>query len=416
MNPASVDRLADHLLIDQTQRQQLEQYIEVLEQLAKKDGSMLEHWTQQQDSRWTKIIEDLAIRQPTVSTIQQAIVERLTMLQTIVSAVVPVRQLHTVAGWQDFIGLLLPHLPAATQRGRFLKWSTLERYLVHTPPPRLLKHLGYKSVEQCLAHESIVEVMAALRFTEDNDWMQHFLHQYRHCQAEDFEERPVQFLLLDPTKWWALAQPFAEKKKHHFSHLKEAGVIFAYPAPQQEADPRTLPIFILMVLHYINEVHFYARWIEQHRHQPLFGLEFVRILKGDGSICPTSRFCLPIVQQYHLKRPNPHPCAYLPHVMPEALHWRKAFQAFFNLLRQHPQFPLCAFWENCYTVGQRVSGQLLTFNIADNILTPTNATPLTYHYKEDVWNTLFSSYLGSSKLEHSIIQQLAKQYINLRTL
>lgn len=413
-----IDRLADHLLIDAKQRIVLEQYVAVLGSISHKPDTVLTHWLRQQDQLWNNTIADLHINTVSPQHIQVALSVRLTVLQQLVRASFPTANLGTVAGWNQFINTLLPHIPPTALRGRFIKWSVLQQFLIHTPPPRLLAYLDYQSITDCLAHEPIEEMMAALRFTESADWMEHFLQHYHHCQPHDFEERPVRFLLLEPTKWWSVAEAFARKKKHHFSHLKEAGVVFSYPAPNWKQDNQTLPLFTLMVLHYIYEVHFYARWIEQHIARPHFTADFVRILKGDGSICATSRWCLPIVQQYHLKRPQPHPCAYLPHVMPEAIHWHKAFQSFFNLIRTQPEYHLCAFWESCYTVGRRIDQQLITFNLADNILSNmgVSAVPLSYHYNEDVWNAIFSSYLNRGTLERVIIEQLASQHINLHHL
>jgi hypothetical protein len=331
----------------------------------------------------------------------------------------------TAAGWLELLQIIRQHIAPETLQGYFIKPAVLREYLLAHPPVTVVQYLGYTSIEQCLETESLFEILAALRFAESEEWMTSYLAQYERLDSDSIEYRPVQFMLLAPEKWWKLAEPFAKKKKHHFSHLKEVGVVFSYPGPNQLNNSHYLHIFVMMILHYIFEVKFYSNFFEQNierysnsESQNNFGHVFIEILQGDKNMCATDTDHLPIIQQYHLKKPHPDPCVFEPHLMPEVLHWHKAADTFFLILDQHPHYELFSFWNSCYTVGSYVDQQLLTLNFADNILSRKSVSepPLVYHYKEDLWNEVFSQYFSETILEQAIIHDFAEKVVNLNTL
>lgn len=63
--------------------------------------------------------------------------------------------------------------------GYFLKKDKARELLIKEPPKNILQALNYKSVEEMLAKEDIFEIFAALRFIENNDWLNNvFFKQY----------------------------------------------------------------------------------------------------------------------------------------------------------------------------------------------------------------------------------------------
>ncbi|MBI2415427.1 MAG: hypothetical protein HYV33_02055 [Candidatus Kerfeldbacteria bacterium] len=392
----------------------LEQYINVLEHLSHEPGSFA-RVTVQQNQVWQTALQQLQLSpQADAATIQAVIQQRRQLLATLLEQRFPTVYQATAASWQHSMQTVMATLPNAVQRGEFIKLSVAKSFLLHYPPAGVLQQLGYTTITDCLKKHPILEVLAALRFTETDQWMKKFLSQYHQLSPDDFEERPVQILVLPANQWGTAAVNFAKKKKHFFSHLKEYGIVFAFPTVDQVTNQNDLPVFFAMVLHYIFEVNFYTRWVQQHRTTKNFGRLYARILKGDGDICILSQYCLPIIQQYHLKRPQPHPCAFAPHVMPEALHWRKATSALLALLKTQPNYAMVDFWTNCYTAASLINHQLVSLNFADAIL--SNSTVVTYHVIEDLWNSVLAGYIGDQAVEQNIIEHLAQRYINLEHL
>ncbi len=386
-----------------------QRYIKVLA-TATNQPHHLQPFEEAQQLAWQAALVALQVPQTAdAGTIMIAVQDRVKLLGQIVNDTFD--QLE----WEPLLAKLIPHLPSDTLTCYALKPAVIEHLLRKQLPLRTLQYLGYSNLTECLAKESIYELMAALRFSESGEWMQQFLAQYEELTADDFEERPIQFLTLSPEKWWKLAEPFATKKRHHFSHLKEAGVVFWYPSPQRQQTQDHGLAVVMMLLHYLFEVNFYSQWFKaQAVQQPDFGRIFVTTLQGDTELCAKDAYHLPIIQQYHLKQPNPDPCVFQPHVMPEALHWRKAMTTLSAAIQFHPQYHRVAFWETCYTVGEQVNGQLVTLNMIDNVLSTT--VQFNYHFREEMWNALFAHYFSSDLLEGSIIRYFADKQIDINDL
>ncbi len=391
-----------------------DEYIERLESIPGHKGT-LEKLVESHVQRWDVALQSLKPKDLTVQAVESAIQRCVQQLNIATNDLLTGISLGTTEGWQSLTHMLMQIVPPDTTTGYFLKPEVLHTFLRAIPPTTVLQHLGYASIDECLEKESVFEIMAALRFAETEEWMERYLRNYGSLTADSFEIRQVKFLMLNPSKWWKLAEPFAKKKKHHFSHLKEVGVVFSYPAPDQINHSEYLHVFVMMILHYIYEVKFYAEFFQRNIHRyDDFGNVFIEILRGDINICSTNVDVLPIVQQYHLKKPNPNPCVFQPHVMPEVLHWHKARKTFFALLQQHPDYSQFTFWNNSTDVASFVGDELVTLNFADNIL--SREINLVYHYKEDLWNSIFNAYFSETILEEAIIHNFADKTINLQLL
>ena len=153
-------------------------------------------------------------------------------------------------------------------RGLFLKRELGVTMLEQYPPQNLLEHFGYTSVRELMDKEGFSSVMAALRFTQTEQWMHQFFDvAYSGLTPDDFEEREVEHIILS-TKWLAAAEKYMSKKYHNVSHLKEFGIIFVLPI-KSDTPGETLRLVTLM-LHYLHEVPFYASLFRRHLHDADF--------------------------------------------------------------------------------------------------------------------------------------------------
>ena len=100
------------------------------------------------------------------------------------------------------IAQLRQHIPSHVLHGQFLSRDCLEKMVRHCPPRTTITAAGYSSIDAYLHKESVYELLAAARFTESSDWMQRYLQNYRSLTPRDFTYQPVQFLLLEPQRWW----------------------------------------------------------------------------------------------------------------------------------------------------------------------------------------------------------------------
>jgi hypothetical protein len=81
--------------------------------------------------------------------------------------------------------------------GYFLKKDAAIGMLEKFPPHNLLEHFGYANIPELIAKEGFAPVMASLRFTQTQQWMHEFFDiAYSNLGMDDFEERPVELIIL----------------------------------------------------------------------------------------------------------------------------------------------------------------------------------------------------------------------------
>ena len=308
-------------------------------------------------------------------------------------------------------------------KGLFLKKEKAREFLTKTPPPAIMRGFGYNTVRELLENERLEEVFAALRFIETRDWMNKiFVQNYNTLTPQDFEERPIEVFLLQE-KWLLLAQKFLEKKYHNVSHLKELGVIFIIPIIL-ETPGETLRLFSL-VLHYLYEVPFYARLISDYtKHPENFSSKFISLIRGDvgeaSSQFADSLARWLIVQRYLAKDDEDDLRLFLPHVNPEAIHWRKAQLALARFGAKNPGLALGMFTELDYAgdffPSQKVGELLVSFDLVDNVMSLIKRESMIkylYHHQEALWNRIFTGFMGEERMEELILENLDKGYIEL---
>jgi len=216
-------------------------------------------------------------------------------------------------------------------KGFFIKEEKAREMLRNIPPDNLVGYTKYKSIEEVLDNESVKEVMAIMRFSENGAWMYKFLQQYRDLTPEDFEKRSIELIVLEPEKWYEAARGFIKKKKHNMSHLKEMGVIFGMPEKSHPLG-QTLKILSLTI-HYYFEVKSYSDFFSSVPAHHL-GENLIQVLQADIPDPPAKiqkEVFWRIIQRYLRKDSEPDPRIFEPHLSSEVTHWRLATDRFIEL-------------------------------------------------------------------------------------
>jgi hypothetical protein len=105
-----------------------------------------------------------------------------------------------------------------------LKRNVAKRLLRDHPPKRSMKQLGYRSLDSMLKREYIGELFAALPAIETERWLNKFWRDLANLKATDFENRPIQVVVMDVERWQT--QPQA---KLSMQTLPQMGVIAIWP-------------------------------------------------------------------------------------------------------------------------------------------------------------------------------------------
>jgi len=300
-----------------------------------------------------------------------------------------------------------------------LKKERAKEFLKRNPPPNIIKALNYNGIDELLEKEDLIEVFSALRFMETNEWMhQAFDGTYPIFTPKDFEKRKVELRVLSG-KWLKLAEKFVKKKYHNISHLKELGVIFVIPL-KIDTPGELLRVFSL-ILHYLHEVEFYSKLFEKAAKQNNFGVNLISLLKGHVlNEAKSENMNWLIIQRYLAKDDKNDPRLFIPHVNPEALHWKKAEQDMSNLGKRFANINL-EMWLGVDWVGgffkKRFGGEeLVSFDLVDNVMAlvqKEKRIKYLYHHQEALWNEVFSRYMGDENLEKLMIDNFDKGVIEL---
>ncbi|MEK7494111.1 MAG: hypothetical protein AAB630_03070 [Patescibacteria group bacterium] len=305
--------------------------------------------------------------------------------------------------------------------GFFLKKEKAVELLRNQPPINIMKALGYKEINELIEKEDIDQVFAALRFGEEQQWLNEvFFAQYRALTVDDFERRGIKLRVLDG-KWLTIAEKFLKKKYHNVSHLKELGVIFVIPL-ELRTPGETMRVFGL-ILHYLHEVSFYAKLFTLYAQTPSnFAERIISCLRGDVLDEQMHSHVVSnwlIVQRYLAKDDEYDWRLFAPHVNPEALHWTKAEEDIARLNERFENLDL-HFWHNLDYVGdfyRTESGvdNLVSFNLIDTVMSlvmEKDMIKYLYHHQEAMWNKLFMEYVGGrDEMERLTIENFMKGYI-----
>ncbi len=315
---------------------------------------------------------------------------------------------------------ILPRLVAAvkesdvSRRCWVLKRSVAKELLRAAPPKNMMKHLGYRSLESMLKNENINEIYTGLRFSEDSTW----LHRYgdlfeKRILPSDFETRDIEICIMDQDKWVDLATNFVRERQHTVVHSKELGVIALTPV--HATHKKGLPLLVIpLIFQYMNEIRSYSAFFKLKSTGSDFGQTVSKTLITDtdtGLKIAGQDIHWRVIQRHFGTHKKTLPEAFEPHVQLEDLFWHKAETAL------HKMDNTLAYWKDMeYTAVLGEDGLPVTFNLMDVAKSYSNQSDFTkrsyIHFRNSLWNEIFSRYIGEDKLQQQILQHLESGSIN----
>jgi hypothetical protein len=330
--------------------------------------------------------------------------------------------LHNHKDYEKILDIILK--VSGKKKGLFIKRERAIEFLKKEPPQKVMNFLGYKSVEEMLEKEDLLEIWSALRFVEGNEWLNNvFFKQYEKLKPSDFEEREIVVKVLS-SRWNEVAEGFVKKKWHNVSHLKELGVIFVIPISVGVSGE--VLRMISLIFHYLNEVPFYSEMFRKIMEIPeIFSENFISLLRGDvieRRIPEGEKSLWLVVQRYLAKDDENEWRLFVPHINPEALHWRKAegnIKALGELLGNRERD--LNFWSGTDFVGGYFKDEIgeesfLSLNFVDVVMSlvgKQSKIKYVYHEQEALWNKIFASYFSYDELEYFCKEYLIQGYFEI---
>ncbi|MBI4708721.1 MAG: hypothetical protein HY764_00775 [Candidatus Portnoybacteria bacterium] len=311
---------------------------------------------------------------------------------------------------------------ANIKKGFFLKKEKMRDFLFLNPPRNILKALGHSEIKELLEKEDLFEIFAALRFVENERWLNEtFFRPYNDLTVDSFEEREIEVRVLSE-KWTEIGEKFVGKKLHNISHLKELGFVFILPIKKEQLVGQSLETFSL-VLHYLHEIDFYSKLFLKYSSEPNFGQRLVSLLSGSivESMPDNGGTLWRIIVRYLAKIDPNDPRLFKPHVNPETIHWLKAEKEMDAMGQKNPQIKF-DFWRDIddfageiFPAGKK-GEEIVSFDLVDNVISLTHGGlgKYLYHQQEALWNKIFIEYMGEEKLEEMVVENMERGYIELK--
>jgi hypothetical protein len=309
--------------------------------------------------------------------------------------------------------------------GFFLKEEKAREFLLKEPPRQIMAYLGYSSAEDLLAKEDFWEVFCALRLLEPAEWLNEvFFKQYDGLVPADFEEREIRTVLLSE-RWLAAGEKFIAKKWHNISHLKELGVVFIVPIALDISGE--LLRNLMLVLHYFHEIYFYSDIFQSIASAGNnFSRDLVSLLRAEvfdrRPEEKKKRSTWLVVPRYLAKEDENDWRLFVPHLNPEALHWRRAEE---NLARfgetsqgfsAELNFWLGLDWVGDFFRDDLGNDALVSFNLVDTVMSLVKEKEMIkylYHHQEALWNRIFEEYFGREEMERYSREFLLKGHFEI---
>jgi hypothetical protein len=289
-----------------------------------------------------------------------------------------------------------------------LKPTVAKRLLKATPPKKVMKQLGYRSVDSMLKRENIAELFVALRFTETTEWLRAFTKKYKRLKPSEFETRDIEVLHIDFDKWGQPVRTYVEKSHHNVTHMKEMGVIALLPLPVQYMPGVSLAVLPLL-LHYMNEIRVYSTLFKIQQVQADFGDILVQTILHDPAnhlkVAGHDLHWRSVHRHFGKQGTKDYPEVFEPHVQPEDLFWRKAEEVLYRIE------PALHFWHEMDFVAASKGGKIVSFNLMDMAVSYVNQLKFEQrslvHFRASLWNEIFARYIGQPAVEYQVIKQLS---------
>lgn len=298
----------------------------------------------------------------------------------------------------DKLNRLLINLAAPSAGSTWtLKKHAARDLLQQSPPKKVMKFMGYRSVHSMLKREDLVEVYAAAVFLESSSWQQNFWKKHARLQSSDFETRNIEFKIMPSARWNAMAG-----QAGLVSCILPLGSAVVWPVP----GPILRHGLSLSVLLFeaIETLRIYGCALKLEQTNPDFGqkiLDFMSPrLDSPISIENQSLNWGALHRYYGSLNSEKQPIYFDPHINHEDLHGRTASEHMADL---HPSF---SWWTGSNFAALWAQGSQTSMNIVDIVAGHLQGQPLTHGLNRSLWDELIGRYLRHPGVEEYMLSQL----------
>jgi hypothetical protein len=280
-----------------------------------------------------------------------------------------------------------------------LKQSVARELLRSHPPRKVMKALGYRSVDSMLKREDISTIYALLPKLELTRWQNVFEKDLSKVTPSDFETRDVEIVDISPERW----SYFNSGSCAHAVVLLGSVNVNSKAAGKME--------LASTVTQKINQLRATSALIKYRNVEPNFGKNLIDILKGAHqnpfkiSILPIS--WQSIFHHYGLRSAAEHTEFFGPHLLHDDI---KAHEPLKILAKISPAF---RWWHDLEYVAKKTGEGIVSFNLADVVSNQKNQYEHRNlnNFRKSLWHEFVNRYLAHPTVEQHFMQQLEPQPI-----
>ena len=294
-----------------------------------------------------------------------------------------------------------------------VKLLVAKRLLRKNPPKKVMKQLGYRSLESMLKHETAPALFAATHMVESAQWHKSMLAAYKKLLPSDFEARDV--LLSSPAseRWEKISSEYVAKSRQNIVSFRELGAVVLLPLAADQVEGAPLAT-TLLTLRAINDIRVTSAYLKLHLVRPDFGIVVAEIAQAEPQTkAKIADTILPwkLVHRYFARHADAYNSdIFAPHVQPEDLQWHSAEDA---LAKLHPRFE---FWQHASHLGLLHAGETVSLNFLDAVLNFCNKLPYEQrtlaHLRDHLWHELMLRYMQQGSLEQTVHEQLNDELVD----
>jgi hypothetical protein len=290
-----------------------------------------------------------------------------------------------------------------------LKASVARKLFKPKLPKVAMRHLGYRSGDSMLKHETAEQLLAAATLSESESWQRRFREQYARLTPADFESRQLSVVHPAGRRWRELSSGVVDSTRHNIVTLPELGAVVVLPI-EQALDGLGIAT-ILLTASAANELRAYSSFLKLQSVKPEFG----KIVQANN-LSPLTSATLAgravpwaTIQRYYSRFNVYHPEVFEPHVQAEDLKWVDGEKMLGSL------DPALSFWADSSSLGLIDGGEVVSMSALDVALNYCNKLPfnqrLVHFLRDNLWHELMINYLHQENLEAAVHQQLAGELV-----
>jgi len=298
-----------------------------------------------------------------------------------------------------------------------LKLMVAKKLLRKNPAKKVMKQLGYRSLESMLKHEMAPALFAAAYMVESAQWHKATLAAYKKLLPSDFEVRDAIICSPASDRWEKISREYIEKNRQNIMSFRELGAVVLLPLPADRVEGAPLAT-TLLTLRAVNDIRVSSAYLKLHQVRPDFGAIVADISRTEpqtkaeiaGNLLPWK-----LVHRYFAHHKDAYnPDIFAPHVQPEDLQWHSAEDA---LAQIHPRFE---FWQHAAHLGLLHEGEAVSLNFLDAVLNFCNKLPyeqrVVTYLRDHLWHELMLRYLQQGSLEQTVHEQLNDELVDQSVL